>query len=65
MFWFTVIYLLGYITKKIITVDGEEILLRIEDTAGEERFRTIDTYTYYRAKVSWSFECYIKDIQRT
>ena len=56
MFWFTVIYLLGYRTKKIITVDGEELLLRIADTTGEERFYTMDSYMYYFAKVSWSFE---------
>ena len=67
VFLFTVIYLLVYGHQKNITVpvDGEEILLRILDTADEERYRTKDSYTYYYAKVSWSFECYIKDIQRT
>ena len=50
--------------QKIITVDGEEILLRIADIAGKDRFRTLDSYTYYCAEVSWSFACYIKDIQR-
>ena len=38
--------------QKTITVDGEEILLSILDTAGEERFRTNDSCTYFSAKVS-------------
>ena len=69
MFLFTVIifYLLDYITSPI-TVDGEEIMLSIADTAGGEwPFGTIyfDSTLYPNASVSWSFECCIKDIQRT
>ena len=69
MFLFTVIKfcLLDYITSPI-TVDGEEIMLDISDTAGGEwPFGTIyfDSTLYPNANVSWSFERYIKDIQRT
>ena len=50
---------------KPITVDGEEIMLRIEDTVGEDRFYTFDSTLCVDANVSWSFECCIKDIQKT
>ena len=62
---FTVIkfYMLDYITSPI-TVDGEEIMLDISDTAGAEwPFGTIhfDSTLYPNASVSWSFEHCIKD----
>ena len=70
--WFTVIYLLGDGTEQTITVDGEEILLRVTEATDRERlvgYTAMDNfmyiYCYQDAKVSWSFECYIKDIQRT
>ena len=46
--WFTVIYLLGaYEVSKSITVDGEEIMLRIVDTAAVEQFCTTESILYY------------------
>ena len=55
---------LGYSTKPI-TVDGEKIMLRIADTAGEDQFYTFDSTLCDDASVSWCFECCIKDVQRT
>ena len=65
--WFTVILVDG--AEKTITVDGEEVLLRIAEATHEEQpvsYTVAVDYVYlayYRyAKVSWSFDCYIKDI---
>ena len=66
MFSFTVIYyLLDYFLKSI-TVDGEKITLWIADTAAVEQIHKFDNYfTFHKFDVSWTFQCYIKDIQRT
>ena len=58
MLLFTVIHLLDDIITKPITVDGEEVVLRIADgTAGWNWLQIIDNYMYprYRVDVSWSF----------
>ena len=56
-------YLLDAGILKPITVDGEKIMLRIADTAGEERFSTFDSnmLLHVNASVSWTFERCIKD----
>ena len=64
VFLFTVFYLLDYIDKSI-TVDGEKIMLSIADTAAAEKRMDSVEGIRIRVDVSWSFKCYIKDIQRT
>ena len=66
MFLFTVFYLSDYITKSI-TVDGEEIMLTIADTAAavNQLYKGHTSWLIGDVDVSWNFKCYIKHIQRT
>ena len=59
--------MLGDSTEKTITVDSEEISLKLTEATSRERRvdYTVVDYTYRYVNVSWTFECYIKDIQRT